>query len=545
MASKVEAVSAPSDTATDEPGRASARDVKPLAALIMLAFVAVVAWLLWRTLARVAAAWPFSTDDAYITLRYAKHLLAGEGLIWNLGGEPVEGYSNFAFVLIAALFGALGELDIAPLKLLGVAGLLATGYLQWAIARRFVAPLPALLPFAIYTLERGSVWWSVSGLETSVYVAVGCAVVLTTLRGLGFDRVELSEGQHIGVARAPIAPRQLGLAGALCVLASLLRPEGPLLLLAVVVAALLQRLLDGPSQAAGYRRAAWWLLLGFWPAYALYFGWHYAYFGELLPNTVRCKTGHHDRFVLLRDYWAAAPVALSFALLQPLRKLDARLLMPLLVALGYGLALIGADPLIGHDIRHFLAAHALVCVLASVAAVRLLGLLGPGCNARATELALVLALLLAATPLGDLPARERLRASADDYLGRSKTRADLGRHLARELGPGERAVLGDVGMAGWSGDAAILDAFCLNEPALAKPPLRGDGKAAAAWILEQAPTLIVVHTRKKNAIEPRGKVYRELVADPRFEQGWQEQRRFNAPGGAYHYVVYRRSPARE
>jgi hypothetical protein len=150
------------------------------------AFVLAVVWLGWRTLARVAAAWPFSTDDAFISLRYARHLLDGHGLVWNVGDAPVEGYSNFAYVLVAALFGALGELDIAPLKLLGCAGLLATGYLQWAIARRFVRPLPALLPFAIYTLERGSFWWSVSGLETGVYVAVGCAVVLACLRGLGF-----------------------------------------------------------------------------------------------------------------------------------------------------------------------------------------------------------------------------------------------------------------------------------------------------------------------------------------------------------------------
>ena len=505
-----------------------------------LAFVLVVAWLAARTLSRVAAAWPFATDDAYITLRYARHLLAGEGLVWNLGGERVEGYSNFAYVLIAALFGALGELDIGPLKLLGVAGLLATGYLQWAIARTFVRPLPALLPFAIYTLERGSVWWSVSGLETGVYVALGCGVVLATLRGLGFARAELADDAHVGVNRAPLAPGWLALSGVLCLLASLLRPEGPIFALAVGAALLVQRAIDGPREHANYRRAAWAFALAFGPALALYLGWRYAYFGDLLPNTVRCKTDHHDRFVLLRAYWSAAPIVLLVALIHPLRSLDARVVLPLTVALAYALALIGADPVVGHDIRHFLAAHALLCVLASVAAVRLLGILAPGLNARTTELALVVGLLLAAKPLGDLPPRDTLRTRAEGYAARSHARAELGRHLARELAPGERAVLGDVGMAGWSGDAAILDAFCLNEPALAKPPLRGNPEAGAAWILDQAPQLIVVHTRKQNAIDPRGQIYRDLLADPRFKAGWREQRRFNAPSGRYHYVVYRR-----
>jgi hypothetical protein len=502
------------------------------------AFVLALAWLSWRTLTRLAAAWPFATDDAFITLRYARHLLAGEGLVWNVGDAPVEGYSNFGYVLIAALFGALGELDIAPLKLLGCAGLLATGYLQWAIARRFVRPLPALLPFAIYTLERGSFWWSVSGLETGVYVAVGCAVVLACLRGLGFARVELADGEHVGVNRRPIRPRALAVCGALCVLASLLRPEGPIFALAVAAAVLLQRALDGPTEAVAYRRAALAFLFAVGPALAIYIGWRHAYFGEFFPNTVHCKTGHHDRFALLRAYWTSAPICLLVALLHPLRSLDARAALPLVLVCGYALALIGADPLVGHELRHFLAAHALVSVLAGVAAVRLAGLVAAGLEPRVVELLLVLGMLVTAKPLGELAQRDDLRARANGYVARSQTRAELGRHLARELGPGERVVLGDVGVAGWVSDVAIIDAFCLNEPALAQPPLRGDSRAAAAWLLEQAPTRIVVHTREPNAMVPRGQIYRDLIADPRFTKGWREQRRFNAPSGNYHYVVF-------
>lgn len=501
-------------------------------------FVLIVAWLMWRTLSRVAAAWAFSTDDAYITLRYARHLLAGEGLVWNLGEAPVEGYSNFAYLLIAALFGIFGELDVAPLKLLGVAGLIATGYLQWAIARRFVRPLPALLPFAIFSLQRGSVWWSVSGLETGVYVALGCGTVLVTLRGLGFARVELLEGEHVGVSRGPIAPRDLGVAGILCLIVSLLRPEGPIFAAAVLLAIAVQRAIDGPT--AGYRRGALIFALALVPALATYVGWRYAYFGDWLPNTVRCKVGHADRFVLLRAYWSAAPVCLIVALIHPLRSLDARVLLPVALALGYALALIGADPLIGHELRHFLAAHALVCVLASVAAVRLIGLVGVGFDARATELALVLAVLLGAGSLGDLPTRDELRERAGGYVERTQTRAALGRHLARELGPGERAVLGDVGMAGWIGDARILDALCLNEPALAKPPLRGSSARAAAWIVDSEPEIIVVHTRKRRGLEPRGAIFRAVVEDPRFVAGWREQQRFNTKHGSFHYVVFRR-----
>ncbi|PRP92451.1 hypothetical protein ENSA5_48690 [Enhygromyxa salina] len=515
-----------------------------------VAFVLACAWLAWRTLARVAAAWSFTTDDAYITLRYARHLLAGDGLVWNLGEAPVEGYSNFAYVVIAAGFGALGELDAAPLKLLGCASLVAIAYLQWAIARRFVRPLPALLPFAFYSLQRGVIWWSVSGLETSVYVALCCGVVLACLRGLGFERVELDAGDgggdSVGLARGPLRPRALAVAGGLCMLGSLLRPEGPLVAAAVGVGAGAQLWIDSRSDdrsfdGRGYRRAVLGFVGVFVPLMLAYAAWRHAYFGELLPNTVRCKTGHHDRFALLGAYWSAAPLTLVLALLWPLRSLDARVLLPIALAAVYALALVGADPLIGHDLRHFLAAHALLCVLAGVSATRLAAWVGRGIAARWVEPALLLAVLASASPLGGLPEREDLEARAKGYGARTRARAALGRYLAHELDPGERALLGDVGVAGWTGDAPILDAFCLNTPQFAEPPLRGDPSRAADWILdEQRPRVIVVHSRSAKKIAPRGKIYRELVDRERFKAGWREQRRFNSDSGQFHYVVFRR-----
>ena len=133
---------------------------------------------------------------------------------------------------------------------------------------------------------------------------------------------------------------------------------------------------------------------------------------------------------------------------------------------------------------------------------------------------------------GGSPPRERAARSFALSAARSRLFNDV---LARRVAERSWDIL-------LPGDAAILDAFCLNEPALAKPPLRGDPQAGAAWILEQLPALIVVHTRKRDAIVPRGQIYRDLIADPRFTKGWREQRRFNTPGGSYHYVVFERSP---
>src|SRR5437870_1567913 len=43
-------------------------------------------------------------DDAMISMRYAKNLAQGFGLVWNPLGERVEGYTNLLWVLYMTLW---------------------------------------------------------------------------------------------------------------------------------------------------------------------------------------------------------------------------------------------------------------------------------------------------------------------------------------------------------------------------------------------------------------------------------------------------------
>jgi putative phosphotransacetylase len=47
-------------------------------------------------------------DDAYITYRYAENWVAGHGLVFDPGGERVEGYSNPLWLAFSAAAIALG-----------------------------------------------------------------------------------------------------------------------------------------------------------------------------------------------------------------------------------------------------------------------------------------------------------------------------------------------------------------------------------------------------------------------------------------------------
>ena len=44
----------------------------------------------------------YSTDDAYISFRYATNLASGHGLVFNPSQVPVEGYTNFLWTVILA-----------------------------------------------------------------------------------------------------------------------------------------------------------------------------------------------------------------------------------------------------------------------------------------------------------------------------------------------------------------------------------------------------------------------------------------------------------
>lgn len=484
------------------------------------------------------AAWPFDTDDAFITLRYAQHLAEGHGIVWNVGEQPpVEGYSNFLFVLLGALAFALGLDPIVVLKLAGVVALAGTCALLWVLARRWVGALAAMVPAVVLTAYEGTINWTVSGLETSVYQAFVVAAVTAFVVSLGYPRR--------GEPERPASLAYLAGAGVLCFFASITRPEGPLVAVAIGLGLLVHQL--APRKGARFDsklKPLLWFAATFAVPYALYFAWRLYYFERLLPNSVYCKSlNADDTLALLIEYRALVLPYLVFAVAHPPRSLDARFVTLFAIPVMYVAVLYRVDPIIGHFNRHALTAWALILVAATVGLDHLLQRIE---RISSTTRELVAISIALAWSTFVAPPVAQVEAHAQHYAARMADRQAVGEWLASRIGDsGDAYVVGDCGLIPLVAKGHAIDAYCLNSRAMTTPPISGSQSRFIEHVYASAPAYLVVHSSHPTKLEPRPEygVFKALVSHPRFSD-YELAARFGNAGSTFHYWIYRRTAAR-
>ena len=222
-------------------------------------------------LAHAARYYPFFSDDAFISLRYAQRLIDGAGLTWT-GGERVEGYSNLLWVLACALLGWLGVDLVVAARLLGLA---ATVAVFGALVRAFpvrdlrscLPPLGAALALA---LSGPVAVWSIGGLEQPLLVALLAWAIALCLP-------QLARG--VAPAREVREVREVVVPSVLLGLACWTRPDAPLFAVAFAAAFALRR-----SWRAAVVLAA--IPLLFFSAQLAFRLWYY---GDWVPNTAHVK----------------------------------------------------------------------------------------------------------------------------------------------------------------------------------------------------------------------------------------------------------------
>ena len=246
----------------------------------------------------------FLTDDSYISFRYARNLAHGFGLVFNPGHEPVEGYSNFLYVLVLAAFDAMHIIPERMAHVLsGAATIALWGSVAWFGLRRAVADVThawvGLLPVFLLAATRSVAVWSSSGLETRWFEAL---LVGGALRWI----VEL-EASLAGRRSRPIAAW-------LFALATLTRPDGLLLSACAFGAGFLVLLRARRLNVARFAV----MLVPFTVIVGGHFLWRHAYYGYWLPNTYYAKVGGRTWWSSGREYLEAFSLEYGVLLWLPL-----------------------------------------------------------------------------------------------------------------------------------------------------------------------------------------------------------------------------------
>lgn len=218
-------------------------------------------------------------DDAGISFAYARNLAAGHGLVAQPGLPPVEGYSNFLFVLLIAAFYAVGAFDLVWTPKALAFALTASSF---AVLHRALRQLPewpssaTTWTLTLLALQTSFVAWSVSGLETPLYVFLLCLLL----------------HRAIAITTRPV-PRLIDVAwmGLLTTGIAMTRPDG-----IVYLAPTAGVLGAGFVWPRGVPRSTWRRLLAsylasFTAAYGAFLVFRWWYFHDILPNTYYAKGG--------------------------------------------------------------------------------------------------------------------------------------------------------------------------------------------------------------------------------------------------------------
>lgn len=238
-------------------------------------------------------------DDQMISMRYARNLADGHGLVWN-PGERVEGYTNFLWTVVMAGVHLLPLADAhTSLAVLALNGLCAA--LVLIFSARLLAELAPgsqrALPVLLLLLCTCNdlVYWATNGFETTLLTAL---FVLSLARLAAENRTGCSRwSTFLAMGLIP-----------------LVRSDAHLLWLTVAAFAWHQ----APQRARTLRML---IVSGLLPL--LHQGMRLAYYGEWFPNTYYLKVGGNQGLVagglgyvaegLLTSYWLVLLIALAGA----------------------------------------------------------------------------------------------------------------------------------------------------------------------------------------------------------------------------------------
>jgi hypothetical protein len=453
---------------------------------------------------------PRTIDDAYITFRYARNLLAGQGFVYN-PGEAVLGTTTPLFTSLLAGLGFVSGGPDAPFPWLALVvsalcdalGCLLLVHLATVLGKRGAGLVAGLL----WALAPYSVTFAIGGMETSLFITL----MLGTLYLYSIDR--------------PV------FGAALASLSLLARPDA-LLLLAPLGLERLRRLGRRPSWRPLFMEAlAFFGPLSAWVTFAA------INFGSPLPTSLAAKsaayhlppeagavrliqhfaTPFHEH-LLFGNWWIFAGI-IGFGFCYGLGSLTALrrrpscwpvFAFPMVYALAYAIA----NPLL---FRWYLSPPTPLYFLGIALGVeRVADDLGSRIPPWLFLTFAVVATLNAWTWRPDHgPARPAPEMAFIQLELQYQQAADL---LADQLQPGEVIAAGDIGVLGYETGAVIRDTVGLIAPqAAGYHPLPEE-----AYVINYAiPSQLIADWQPEYLVTLEVYIRNTLAVDPLFQQTYQ------------------------
>ncbi|MEW5922565.1 MAG: hypothetical protein AB1746_01115 [Candidatus Zixiibacteriota bacterium] len=234
----------------------------------------------------VSIFWSYSIDDAFVTFRYAENFANGHGLTFNPGEKPVEGYSNFLWLLILCLAYLAGFPIYLAAKILGVICFLLAGIVWY---RNLSGREPVLIQLTpmFFLANPYTAFWAVSGLELGLY-----ALILTLLAA------RILKKSYWSLLLIPLLV--------------LIRPEGFVIGMAIVAASWLMGLLEKDIRWKFHLIMLGMIIISF----SLLIVFRIAVFGHPMPNTFYAKStlAIHGFLRLVKIMVYYFPLAILFML---------------------------------------------------------------------------------------------------------------------------------------------------------------------------------------------------------------------------------------
>jgi hypothetical protein len=457
-----------------------------------------------------ALAWDV-VDDAYISFRYARNLMEGHGLVFNIG-ERVEGYTNFLWTVLLAPFIGLG---IPPAPMAAAAGLAFSGMTLWLVywlGSRVGGTWVGAIAALTLALDGSFALWSVGGMETPMFTFLALAGGAAYLR-------EQSDAH-----RWPLS-------GLFFSLAAMTRPEGVMLFAVTAGHQVLVRRWRG--RPLFHRRDLARLLLfgGLWGSYFVGRWWYY---GFPLPNTFYAKVdpqgtaaqtmrGVHYLLTFTRIHLGyVAWLPLAVLLLR--RRLDhwTTYAMGILGAYGAYVIYVGGDWSVGRFLVPPLPFAYVLWAQGLVEGYRALEARWTGSNTRLRYLSLgalslfLLGMGLASSWWGEYA----LFVRPFDAGLANRARIAMGHWLQENL-PSDTVIAVDAaGQLPYYSRLRTIDLFGITQPAIAhmEVPDMGDGtpgheKFGLGFVLSQSPDYIIIYGDALDSVEPYERV----------DVGWTEE----------------------